>query len=314
MGGPLAPLSAADTMPAEGRGCEITCRIARGVLGEIPWRKAPEMTVDAIGSFWGKARPDSEAGPRWHPLAWHMLDVAASAQAILKVRPGPRRVMTQLVGLQEADAIRLAVLIAALHDIGKFAAPFQQKAIGPEWPFARPRDAQLGASQHDRDGLALWRHCLSRELANRIWPGAERALDRLIGASVGHHGRAVDTSHCNAAETFRPEGMAAAQTYAAALVDLLLPAPIDAPPRDEQDLGAATFWFAGFVTIADWAGSTQAYFRYAPPDIPIESYWRTTQDKATTAVRALGLAPARPSELKPSSAADYTALIPELAA
>lgn len=257
------------------------------------------MTVAAIKSFWGKARPIGDVGPRWHPLAWHMLDVGACAQAILEVRPGARRAVTRLLGLQEAQAIRLAVLIAALHDLGKFAASFQKKAMGPDWPFAKPHDAQFGASEHDRDGLALWRLCLGPELVNRIWPRAERTLDRLIGASVGHHGRAVDTSHCNPAETFRPEGMAAAQACAAAFVDLLLPEPIDAPPRDDEELGAATFWFAGFVTIADWAGSTQAHFLYCAPDIPIDTYWRRAQDKARTAVPALGLAPARPSELKP---------------
>jgi len=31
-----------------------------------------------ILSFWGKARPsDDTGGPRWHPLAFHSLDVAA---------------------------------------------------------------------------------------------------------------------------------------------------------------------------------------------------------------------------------------------
>ena len=258
------------------------------------------MAVAAIESFWGKARPIGDAGPHWHPLTWHMLDVGACAQAILEVRPGARRIVTRSLGLQEAEAIRLAVLVAALHDLGKFAAPFQQKAMGPEWPFAKLRDTQLGTSEHDRDGLALWRRLLSVELANRIWPRAEKILDRLIGASVGHHGRAVDPRNLYADEIFQPEGLAAAQVCIAALVNLLLPEPIVAMPPDVEELvfGAATFWFAGFVTIADWVGSTQAYFPYCKPDVPLEAYWRSAQDKARTAVGALGLAPAPPSELK----------------
>ncbi len=44
------------------------------------------MIIAAIEDFWGKARPVGDVGPRWHPLAWHMLDVGACAQAILEVR------------------------------------------------------------------------------------------------------------------------------------------------------------------------------------------------------------------------------------
>ena len=257
------------------------------------------MSAHLVSGFWGKARPIDDAGPGWHPLAWHMLDVGACAQRILEVRPGARRVVTQLLGLREVQAIQLAVLIAALHDLGKFAAPFQAKAVGPDWPFAMPRDAQLGISEHDRDGLAIWRLRLSHELTERIWPGAKRHLEQLIGASAGHHGRAVDARQFDAEETFRPEGIAAAQGYAAALVDLLLPEPIDAPPPGQKDFGAATFWFAGFVTIADWAGSTQAYFPYCTPDMSVDDYWRGAQGKARQAVRGLGLAPAKTSMLKP---------------
>ena len=259
------------------------------------------MNASAIDGFWGKARPFGDSEPRWHPLAWHMLDVAACAEAILHARPNARRVLSRFLNLDETDAIRLAVLIAALHDIGKFAAPFQQKASGPVWPFAKPRDGQLGASEHDRDGLALWRHALGTELVLRIWPGAARQLEQLIGASVGHHGRAVDPHRCSPAETFRPEGLAAARACASMLVELLLPAPIKAAPPDERNerkFAAATFWFAGFVTISDWAGSSQALFPYCAPEIPLHTYWRNAQAQAATAVATLGLASAAPSELK----------------
>ena len=77
------------------------------------------MTLAAIKSFWGKARPNGDAGPHWHPLAWHMLDVGACAQAILELRPGARRAVTESLGLQETQAIRLAVIVAALHDLDR---------------------------------------------------------------------------------------------------------------------------------------------------------------------------------------------------
>ena len=228
-----------------------------------------------------------------------MLDVAACAKAILDARPGARRTVTNLLNIEENRAIELAILIAALHDLGKFAAPFQQKAEGPIWPYSKARSAQLGNSQHDRDGLVLWKQNLSGELSKQIWPSGGNNLEKLIGASAGHHGRAVNASGCDAAETFQQEGVNSASDFAQSLVDLILAEPITAPAIRDQLIGAATFWFAGFVTIADWVGSTQAYFPYSSPDIAIDEYWRKAQAQAKTAVSGLGLVPAAAGELKP---------------
>jgi hypothetical protein len=142
------------------------------------------MAVAAINSFWGKARPIGDAAPHWHPLAWHMLDVGACAQAILEVRPGARRVVTRSLGLQEAQAVRLTVLVAALHDLGKFAAPFQQKAMGPEWPFAKPRDAQFGASERLFFAFAYTWHtdCFDKPPQNRSGYGTESPKCARYGA------------------------------------------------------------------------------------------------------------------------------------
>jgi CRISPR-associated endonuclease/helicase Cas3 len=255
-----------------------------------------------IECYWGKARPCSEGGLRWHPLAWHMLDVAACAKSILEARPGARRVIAKLLALDEAQAISLATLLAALHDLGKLAAPFQQKAEGPLWPFEKARDDNFGRSEHDRDGLSLWHDQIAGAFGDRIWPGAAAALNALMAASVGHHGRAVGAGNCRVDELFRAEGVGAALALTQSLIDLLLPMPISAPPPDEARLGPASFWFAGFVTIADWAGSTQTYFPYSRPDREITAYWRCAERQALTAIHGLGLAPAPASALQTFSA------------
>jgi len=36
--------------------------------------------------FWGKARAENELGPSWHPIAHHLLDVAAVTEALLGAR------------------------------------------------------------------------------------------------------------------------------------------------------------------------------------------------------------------------------------
>lgn len=256
------------------------------------------MIVDPILSFWGKARAASEDGPRWHPLVWHLLDVAACAEALLAGRPLARRLLADRLGIEEADAVRLAVLIAALHDIGKFAASFQRKAEGPEWPFARARSSAFAASEHDRDGLALWHHCLGEEFGPRIWERAPAELHLLIGASVGHHGRALSLDSRDCDETFQPEGIVAARRCVAQLIDLLLPAPLVSRSASENSLSALSFWLAGFATVADWAGSGQVHFPYRAPDCAIAEYWEMARRQATAAVHALGLVPAARGSLK----------------
>ncbi len=218
-----------------------------------------------------------------------MLDVAACAKHLLAVRSRNRRTLAEFLGLSEPDASSLAVLLAAFHDLGKFAAPFQRKAEGPEWPFARPRDALYGVSEHDRDGLALWHYHLGPQFGSRIWPGAEHAVKALLGASFGHHGRALATELRSPAEIFQPEGIAATAACVTELIDLLLPAPVRADSPGDRAVGAASFWFAGFVTIADWAGSGQVYFPYRAPDLSLAGYWTVAQQQAASAVRCLGL-------------------------
>ncbi len=43
-----------------------------------------------ILSFWGKAQPGDGAPQSWHPAVYHLLDVAAVAEAILQNRPVTR--------------------------------------------------------------------------------------------------------------------------------------------------------------------------------------------------------------------------------
>ena len=49
-----------------------------------------ESAEALISHYWGKAQPTEADGPRWHPLAYHGLDVAA-AGAVLLEDPNPTR-------------------------------------------------------------------------------------------------------------------------------------------------------------------------------------------------------------------------------
>ncbi|MCU0623667.1 MAG: hypothetical protein MUF53_07355, partial [Gemmatimonadaceae bacterium] len=64
--------------------------------------------IPAYLGYWGKAHPVEGASVRWHPLAYHALDVAAAATVILRQRPLYRAAGARALGVDEASATRLA--------------------------------------------------------------------------------------------------------------------------------------------------------------------------------------------------------------
>ena len=154
------------------------------------------MRTKDVLEFWGKARPESEAGVAWHPVAYHLLDVAAVADALLKARPQTAQRADWLLGLQPEEARQVLVSLISIHDLGKFAPRFQQLAtpLGWSWPSALTGlDAsRLEPTVHTADGLLLWRKVLRAEFTQRIWVNGESAIDALECAIYGHHGRPVE--------------------------------------------------------------------------------------------------------------------------
>ncbi|MEN9856717.1 MAG: CRISPR-associated helicase Cas3, partial [Pseudomonadota bacterium] len=261
-----------------------------------------------IQNYWGKARPSENASPvspRWHPLAWHMLDVAATMEAILVARPVAARRLAALLQLSTADTIRLMVWLAAIHDIGKFARAFQCKV--PEfWHEATltPPIPKFDNTHHDGDGLLFFEDkCQNQEWLQRIWMDidAQDLLD-LIGASVSHHGEPAQYNQYQSLKTTFGPALADVDACLHALTALLLPEPISSP-----SLGAflsATNLIAGLVTAADWLGSSQKWFPYEVPHCDAAAYWQQARVKAQGAVQDAGYAAAQPIGLT-----DFASLI-----
>ena len=63
-------------------------------------------------SFWGKARPSDGSATAWHPVAYHLIDVAATTAAILDVRPLATARLADLRGLPAVAVNRLTVVLA----------------------------------------------------------------------------------------------------------------------------------------------------------------------------------------------------------
>lgn len=245
--------------------------------------------------FWGKAQPRQDAVSHFHPVAYHLLDVAAVTDALLAARPIARARAADLLGIPAEEAHRLLVVLAALHDLGKFAPAFQAKAP-IHWPPA------LGAldiervvgGRHTDDGYVLWTWSLAGWARERLWPAGTDVLQALAPAVFGHHGRPAGAQSPMPLEIqrFGKAGQAAALGCADAIISLLSPRPLAVEPSDGKDPRAASWWVAGLITIADWVGSGQQWFRYAAPhpdDPSLARYWGEAQESARQAVRLAGL-------------------------
>ncbi len=256
--------------------------------------------------FWGKARPRDDTSARWHPVAYHLLDVAAIADALLDGRPIAQARAGRLLGLEPDDARRLLVALIALHDLGKFAPAFQAKAPD-HWPSVLgPYDpGRATGTRHTDDGYVLWTSELAGRIGGQLWRDGAHALEMLAPAVFGHHGRPVRSGalrNRQAAWLFGSEALSAATACADALTALLLPEPIEAGPIALDRARVASWWVAGLITIADWIGSREEWFPYtapmAAPDGGLAGYWNHARERARIAVRQEGLAAPAPASLR----------------
>ena len=232
-----------------------------------------------LTNYWGKARPSRDVGPDWHPLAYHSLDVAAAMGAMLDCRPHWLSTQAELGQLDMNETRRRLVLAAALHDLGKFADNFQQKA-----PHIRQRLQPNSEVFNDRRGHG--------EIGARIWEDWMDAdgpclMGGWANAAFAHHGTPV-AAEGGIADAASKASISDALNFARAAISLIgEPAgPVIAKPP----------WLvAGLVILADWIGSNQAWFPYQEPTASLTEYWEQAQHLARIAVAEARLIEAPPA-------------------
>ena len=256
-----------------------------------------------VFDFWGKAQPELDRPPAWHPLVFHSIDVAAVGKRLLQEDRALSERLGSLVGLEQAEFVGLATYLFALHDIGKFAKRFQAKVperyrqCFDDVPEAHQYDHAAGGFQlfeadHDLFGVP-----------NRT----KRHWLPLMSAVTGHHGAPPTTDALKRPtiiqlrRSFGAAGIEAARQFAADMRTLF--SVSTEPALASRNPGPASFALAGVAVLADWLGSNQQWFPYESRSafaledggsgaVDLQRYWREAQAKAAHALEDSGVLPA----------------------
>jgi CRISPR-associated endonuclease/helicase Cas3 len=203
------------------------------------------------------AKTSKEGDGRWHPLILHMLDVAASADAILAREPEPtRKRMAAILGMEWEDAHPWLLLLVACHDLGKACPGFQCK-----WENLSGMDP--GRSPNTEINHAFVSQiALTEILQKNYWP---EGLAELVADAVGcHHGeRASPVVLDRLMGDRRAMGKDDWTKARCGLVEALLKVVNPTIAPNKQTLTGPDFMLlSGLTSFSDWIGSNEACFPF----------------------------------------------------
>lgn len=254
---------------------------------------------------WLWAKTGKDGNENWHPLILHLLDVAASADAILAREPEATRMrMAAILGMEWQYARPWLLFIIACHDLGKVCPGFQCK-----WKnlteLSVPYSPNTGINHAFVSQLAL-----AEWLQSMGWPDE---LAELIADAVGcHHGERANQNEQNKAaceiQVGRGERLAvirndwalARQMVMEALLAVFSPSLIST----KADLSGPDFMLlAGLTSFADWIGSNEEWFPFGTPEDceNLLAWFQERRARADHALDAIGWAPRTPLAPEPIS-------------
>jgi CRISPR-associated endonuclease/helicase Cas3 len=251
--------------------------------------------------LWGKTGDEGDV-TAYHPLAFHMLDVASCAEAWLCANPHWLERLAGRIEVRPNDLHDLLVALIALHDIGKCARGFQGKRLDlwPDVLGARP--AEELSVRHDAAGLWLMKEVEGlSDIATRMLPElCASNRDLVFSATCGHHGEPVDATDIrDPRRDIGRESREVAIALARAILELFDLVP--SCPIADKHAPLFSFALSGLTVLSDWLGSNRNWFLFqAPTEVAgLDEYWsRFARPSAATALRESGLLPTRPAQGK----------------
>lgn len=253
-----------------------------------------------LGKLWAKS-PEFSLSGGWQPLILHLLDVAATADAILAREPeSTRQRIGGILGLEWEGARPWLLLLIACHDVGKACPSFQAK-----WPGRPPISGlRLPRRVDNRVNHGFVGQLALRDLLCELnWP--DGLADLASDAVACHHGnRASETDKNNAEREIhvdRGEWSEAVRSdwhqARAGVFDALRGAfePGKSPPKSTLS-GPDFMLLAGLTSFADWIGSNETWFTFGTPADceDLAGWFSKRREGAERALDAIGWAPRTP--------------------
>lgn len=264
-------------------------------LGTVCWPNgadlAPEFLYGLIHQsmsntklyykYWGKAKPEGEAGPAYHLLPYHCLDVAAVGWLWLAPDKPVCKQMAEHLQVEPEWLRCWFAFCLALHDLGKFARAFQGLRTDLSDKLVKPNPRMTYSERHDSLGFALWRDVLQDKLAQHFPPDEAAWISKIdpwLEIVTGHHGMPPKLSGIHVGKFFEADDEQAAFAFGKDMLDCLL-TDFDFQPLAEKNLGKRlkplSWQLAGIAVLADWLGSNQENFAYCDKPIPLAEYWQS---------------------------------------
>ena len=235
-------------------------------------------------NIWAKTgKPGDD---QWHPLILHMLDVAASADAILAREPeSTRNRIANILDMKWEYARPWLLLVIACHDLGKACPGFQCK-----WKNLTGMDA--GRSPNTQINHAFVSQIdLAALLMDSGWP--DELAEQVADAAGCHHGeRASPNTLDHLMGDRRALGNSVWTEARRSLLQALLGVfkPGNAPIREKLS-GPDFMLLSGLTSFADWIGSNEAWFPFGSPEDceDLETWFHKRRAKnAERALHAVG--------------------------
>lgn len=231
----------------------------------------------------------------YHPLIYHMLDVASVAIAMweLTLPAGLRQHFIQGLALDDEHSKQMVAFLAGLHDIGKASPSFQRKDANyiPELEklgFTFSNAPQGKSAAHGT--ITAW------ALQSLLEPCANgnRAVARKIARVVGgHHGiwitsSLLDPAVLRSADKGDRVWDEARRALFTELAEILQPPHRLSLPAATIHQNALLTLLSGFICVADWIGSMTEFFPFQSATLPASSYYQRASEQARRALHRLG--------------------------
>jgi len=279
-------------------------------------RCRPAVSSD-IWRLWAKS---SQAEPElYHPLICHLIDVASVAEALWDHSlPAPsKQLIRAALGMENEEVTRAwLAFLAGLHDIGKASPAFQSKV------------PQLKAALNARGfeffpGAEAFHGLVSAKVIAELLTSAPLTSTRIpqqmateLGVTLGgHHGTFPRPSELGSSRLGERElGNGRWHDARVELFNQLcafvrpdsVPGSSVAVPASVSS--GAMALIAGLTSVADWIGSSETHFPYAPDCGDIETYGVGARQRAIRALEETGWAAWQP----PCDTADFASLFTDI--